>query len=120
MPSAQAAPPTSTVVVALLTALLGGSILLNVFKDYRQKMLNVQVMLTLRRTLFERLLHLPLAEAASADWRSGAISACLVRSASAPRVLRATARADSSSRTRPDRSGYAGAAVFGAARRMDE
>jgi ATP-binding cassette subfamily B protein len=38
------------------------SALLNVFKDYRQKMLNVQVMLTLRRTLFERLLHLPLAK----------------------------------------------------------
>jgi ATP-binding cassette, subfamily B, bacterial len=29
-------------------------------KDYRQRLLNVRVMLTLRRTLFERLLHLPL------------------------------------------------------------
>jgi ATP-binding cassette, subfamily B, bacterial len=31
-----------------------------VFKDYRQKLLNAHVMLTLRRTLFDRLLHLPL------------------------------------------------------------
>ena len=38
------------------------SALMGVFKDYRQKMLNVQVMLTLRRSLFERLLHLPLAK----------------------------------------------------------
>jgi ATP-binding cassette subfamily B protein/subfamily B ATP-binding cassette protein MsbA len=29
-------------------------------KDYRQRLLNVRVMLSLRRTLFERLLHLPL------------------------------------------------------------
>src|SRR5919106_301230 len=29
-------------------------------KDYRQKLLNAHVMLTLRRTLFDRLLHLPL------------------------------------------------------------
>ena len=29
-------------------------------KDYRQRLLNVRVMLTLRRALFERLLHLPL------------------------------------------------------------
>jgi ATP-binding cassette subfamily B protein/subfamily B ATP-binding cassette protein MsbA len=34
--------------------------LLNAFKDYRQRLLNVRVMLTLRRSLFERLLHLPL------------------------------------------------------------
>ena len=34
--------------------------LVNVLKDYRQKLLNVRVMLTLRRALFERLLHLPL------------------------------------------------------------
>jgi ATP-binding cassette subfamily B protein/subfamily B ATP-binding cassette protein MsbA len=32
----------------------------NVLKDYRQRLLNVTVMLSLRRTLFERLLHLPL------------------------------------------------------------
>lgn len=36
--------------------------LLSVLKDYRQKLLNVRVMLTLRRTLFDRLLHLPLAK----------------------------------------------------------
>jgi ATP-binding cassette subfamily B protein len=30
-------------------------------KDYRQKLLNVRVVLSLRRSLFERLLHLPLA-----------------------------------------------------------
>jgi ATP-binding cassette subfamily B protein/subfamily B ATP-binding cassette protein MsbA len=29
-------------------------------KDYRQKLLNVRVMLTLRRALYDRLLHLPL------------------------------------------------------------
>jgi len=36
--------------------------LLSVLKDYRQKLLNVRVMLTLRRALFHRLLHLPLAK----------------------------------------------------------
>jgi ATP-binding cassette subfamily B protein len=30
------------------------------FKDYRQRILNVRVMLALRRALYERLLHLPL------------------------------------------------------------
>jgi ATP-binding cassette, subfamily B, bacterial len=30
------------------------------FKDYRQRILNVRVMLSLRRALYERLLHLPL------------------------------------------------------------
>jgi ATP-binding cassette subfamily B protein/subfamily B ATP-binding cassette protein MsbA len=34
--------------------------LINVLKDYRQRLLNVRVMLSLRRTLFDRLLHLPL------------------------------------------------------------
>jgi len=34
--------------------------LLNVLKDYRQRLLNVRVMLSLRRSLFGRLLHLPL------------------------------------------------------------
>jgi ATP-binding cassette subfamily B protein/subfamily B ATP-binding cassette protein MsbA len=36
------------------------SSLANVGKDYRQKLLNVRVMLSLRRALFDRLLHLPL------------------------------------------------------------
>jgi ATP-binding cassette, subfamily B, bacterial len=31
-----------------------------VLKDYRQRLLNVQVMLSLRQSLFDRLLHLPL------------------------------------------------------------
>lgn len=34
--------------------------LVGAFKDYRQRLLNVQVMLSLRRSLFHRLLHLPL------------------------------------------------------------
>ena len=34
--------------------------LLQMLKDYRQKLLNVRVMLSLRRGLFDRLLHLPL------------------------------------------------------------
>jgi ATP-binding cassette subfamily B protein/subfamily B ATP-binding cassette protein MsbA len=34
--------------------------LVNVIKDYRQRLLNTRVMLSLRRSLFERLLHLPL------------------------------------------------------------
>lgn len=34
--------------------------LTNVLKDYRQRILNVRVMLSLRRSLFDRLVHLPL------------------------------------------------------------
>ncbi len=34
--------------------------LVGVVKDYRQRLLNVRVMLSLRRSLFDRLLHLPL------------------------------------------------------------
>jgi ATP-binding cassette subfamily B protein len=36
--------------------------LLGTFKDYRQRILNTHVMLTLRQSLFDRLLHLPLPE----------------------------------------------------------
>jgi ATP-binding cassette subfamily B protein len=36
--------------------------LLRVTKDYRQRILNVRVMLSLRQSLFDRLLHLPLAK----------------------------------------------------------
>ena len=36
------------------------STLIRVFKDYRQKLLNIRVMLSLRRALFDRMLHLPL------------------------------------------------------------
>ena len=39
----------------IVTALVG------VLKDYRQRLLNVRVMLSLRRSLFDRLIHLPLA-----------------------------------------------------------
>jgi ATP-binding cassette, subfamily B, bacterial len=42
------------VAVVILTQLL------NVLRDYRQRLLNTRVMLSLRRSLFERLLHLPL------------------------------------------------------------
>ncbi|HEX4644965.1 MAG TPA: ABC transporter ATP-binding protein, partial [Verrucomicrobiae bacterium] len=34
--------------------------LLTALKDYRQRLVNTQIMLALRRSLFERLLHLPL------------------------------------------------------------
>ncbi|HWX20064.1 MAG TPA: ABC transporter ATP-binding protein [Candidatus Binatia bacterium] len=34
--------------------------LIGAFRDYRQRLLNTRVMLALRRSLFERLLHLPL------------------------------------------------------------
>src|SRR5206468_3457592 len=34
--------------------------LFQILKDYRQRLLNVRVMLSLRRSLFDRLLHLPL------------------------------------------------------------
>jgi ATP-binding cassette subfamily B protein len=40
--------------VILVASLIGA------LKDYRQRLLNVRVMLSLRRALFERLLHLPL------------------------------------------------------------
>ena len=44
---------------AFLSVILARS-LINVLKDYRQKLLNVRVMLSLRRSLYDRLLHLPL------------------------------------------------------------
>jgi ATP-binding cassette subfamily B protein len=40
--------------VILLASLVG------IVRDYRQRLLNTQVMLSLRRSLFDRLLHLPL------------------------------------------------------------
>jgi ATP-binding cassette, subfamily B, bacterial len=42
-----------------LTAVVASS-LTTMFKDYRQRLLNVRVMLSLRRALFDRFLHLPL------------------------------------------------------------
>ena len=44
---------------AFLSVIIVNS-LLGVFKDYRQRILNTRVMLSLRRSLFDRLLHLPL------------------------------------------------------------
>ena len=44
---------------AFLLAILLSN-LLGVVKDYRQRLLNTKVMLSLRRSLFDRLLHLPL------------------------------------------------------------
>jgi ATP-binding cassette subfamily B protein/subfamily B ATP-binding cassette protein MsbA len=46
---------------AFLVVIVTGA-LIGVLKDYRQRRLNVQVMLSLRRSLFERMLHLPLAK----------------------------------------------------------
>ena len=44
---------------AFLSAIVLSS-MVGVLKDYRQRILNVNVMLSLRRSLFDRLLHLPL------------------------------------------------------------
>ena len=44
----------------LFFALIVVSNLVGALKDFRQRLLNTRVMLTLRRSLFERLLHLPL------------------------------------------------------------
>lgn len=45
---------------ATFLAVVVVSALINVTKDYRQRILNVRVTLALRRFLFDRLLHLPL------------------------------------------------------------
>src|SRR6266513_1549759 len=45
---------------ALFLGVIVLSTLIGALKDYRQRVLNTRVMLTLRRSLFERLLHLPL------------------------------------------------------------
>jgi ATP-binding cassette subfamily B protein len=45
---------------ALFLSLIVVSNLLTALKDYRQRLLNTKVMLSLRRSLFDRLLHLPL------------------------------------------------------------
>ena len=47
---------------ALFVGLVVLSRLVNVLKDYRQRLVNVRVMLSLRRSLFDRLLHLPLSK----------------------------------------------------------
>jgi ATP-binding cassette subfamily B protein/subfamily B ATP-binding cassette protein MsbA len=48
------------VVGGTFLAVIIASNVLGLFKDYRQRLLNVRVMLSLRRSLFDRLLHLPL------------------------------------------------------------
>jgi ATP-binding cassette, subfamily B, bacterial len=45
---------------AIFLAVILVSNLIGALKDYRQRLLNAHVMLSLRRSLFERLLHLPL------------------------------------------------------------
>ena len=45
--------------IVFLTVIIASN-LLGVTKDYRQRLLNVRVMLSLRRALYDRLLHLPL------------------------------------------------------------
>lgn len=45
---------------ATFLAVIVLSNLVGMFKDYRQRLLNTRVMLSLRRSLFDRLLHLPL------------------------------------------------------------
>ncbi len=45
---------------AAFVAVILSSNLVDAFRDYRQRLLNVRVMLSLRRSLFKRLLHLPL------------------------------------------------------------
>ena len=45
---------------ALFLGVIVLSSLIGAVKDYRQRQLNVRVMLSLRRSLFDRLLHLPL------------------------------------------------------------
>jgi ATP-binding cassette subfamily B protein/subfamily B ATP-binding cassette protein MsbA len=47
--------------VAFLLVVVGSN-LIGAWKDYRQRVLNVRVMLSLRRSLFDRFLHLPLAK----------------------------------------------------------
>jgi ATP-binding cassette subfamily B protein/subfamily B ATP-binding cassette protein MsbA len=57
--SAQRLPLLNIAGAVFLTVIIV-SALINVAKDYRQRLLNTRVMLSLRRTLYERLLHLPL------------------------------------------------------------
>jgi ATP-binding cassette subfamily B protein len=47
---------------ATFLAVIIASNLLGAWKDYRQRILNIRVMLALRRSLFDRFLHLPLAK----------------------------------------------------------
>src|SRR5262245_51863833 len=52
--------PRLHLVGAAFLAVIVLSSLIGVWKDYRQRLLNTRVMLSLRRALYDRLLHLPL------------------------------------------------------------
>src|SRR5437870_11263915 len=56
---------------ALFLGVIVLSTLIGALKDYRQRVLNTRVMLALRRSLFERLLHLPLSRLW--DFKTGGI-----------------------------------------------
>jgi ATP-binding cassette subfamily B protein/subfamily B ATP-binding cassette protein MsbA len=45
---------------ATFLAVILASNLIGAIKDYRQRLLNIRIMLSIRRSLFDRLLHLPL------------------------------------------------------------
>src|SRR5204863_4439443 len=45
---------------ALFLSVIVLGAVIGMLKDYRQRLLNVRVMLSLRRAMFDRLLHLPL------------------------------------------------------------
>jgi ATP-binding cassette subfamily B protein/subfamily B ATP-binding cassette protein MsbA len=47
---------------AAFVAVILAANLIGAFRDYRQRLLNVRVMLSLRHSLFDRLLHLPLSK----------------------------------------------------------
>ncbi|HEY7670659.1 MAG TPA: ABC transporter ATP-binding protein [Gammaproteobacteria bacterium] len=59
---AQARTASLHLVGAAFLGVIALSAGLGVMRDYRQRLLNTRVMLTLRRALFDRLLHLPLAK----------------------------------------------------------
>ncbi len=54
--------PLLNIAGALFLGVVILSSLVNVLKDYRQRLLNTRVMLSLRRALYQRLLHLPLSK----------------------------------------------------------
>ena len=59
---AEARRSTLHLVGGAFLAVIALSASLGVLRDYRQRLLNVRVMLRLRRALFDRFLHLPLAK----------------------------------------------------------
>src|SRR5439155_538205 len=59
---------------AAFVAVVVLSNVIDALRDYRQRLLNVRVMMSLRRSLFERLLHLPLSRLW--DMKTGGIPCC--------------------------------------------